>query len=34
MFGTTKPLWGEQPEQKKHYDAVLIGGGLHNLLPD
>ncbi|MFP4050097.1 MAG: FAD-dependent oxidoreductase [Desulfovermiculus sp.] len=31
MFGTKKPLWGEQPAQKRHYDAVLIGGGLHNL---
>ncbi|MEJ2038118.1 MAG: FAD-dependent oxidoreductase [Desulfosarcinaceae bacterium] len=31
MFGNRKPLWGKKPRLKSSYDAVLIGGGLHNL---
>ena len=31
MRRTKTPLWGKQPEQRSSYDAVLIGGGLHNL---
>lgn len=31
MFGKDKPLWRRPGKQKKHYSAVLVGGGLHNL---
>lgn len=28
---SSKPLWDTHPRLKSNYDAVLIGGGLHNL---
>ena len=31
MLGKVKPLWGEKPSFRSHYDAVIIGGGLHGL---
>jgi len=31
MLGRYKRLWGETPTMQSHYDAVIIGGGLHGL---
>ena len=31
MIGKYKRLWGKQPPLASHYDAVIIGGGLHGL---
>ena len=31
MFRKFKPLWGNKPQLKSSYDAVIIGGGLHGM---
>ena len=32
MFGRYKPLWNNKPSFKSNYDAVIIGGGLHEFI--
>ena len=31
MFDKFTPMWGNSPQLKRSYDAVIVGGGLHAL---